>query len=400
MSVAKKIVEAQEKGSFIRKMFEEGIALKKEFGSENVFDFSLGNPDIEPPVELKSHLLRIANEEASGMHGYMPNAGFLQVRQALAQKVNQEQGVNCGPEHLVMSVGAAGGLNALFKAILNPGDEVLVPSPYFVEYGSYIDNHGGIMRLVPSGKDFSLDVPAIVAALNEKTAAVLINSPHNPTGRIYSAESLAELSQALTSHARATGREVLLVGDEPYRDLVYDGAVVPPFLAAHPNSVVVTSYSKSLSLPGERIGYVAINPAAEAALELAGAVAYTTRVLGFVNAPALMQRLVADLVGARVAVEIYAQRRRAFTQVLDAAGLEYSPPEGAFYLFCKVPARKKDGSVSDLEFVNFLKKERILAVPGTGFGATGYIRLAYCVDEKLIRASQAGFIRAVNNWLG
>ena len=398
MSVARAIQEAQEKGSFIRKMFEEGMALKKAFGADKVYDFSIGNPDVEPPAAFSATLARLAVDPTPGTHGYMPNPGFIDVRAKLAVKVNREQGVSCGPEHLIMSVGAAGGLNCVLKAIHNPGDEVVVPRPFFVEYGTYIANHGGKMVLVDSAPDFNLDVGAIAAALNEKTAAVLINSPHNPTGRIYPKETLAALADVLREHGKKCGRKPLLIGDEPYRELVYGGAVVPPLLASYEESLVVTSYSKSLSLPGERIGYIAVNPAMADAAALCGALAFATRTLGYVNAPALMQRVVAELVDERVAVEVYAARRAAFLEVLKAAGVGCIEPEGAFYLFCKVPARGSDGSTDDFAFVAALKEERILAVPGTGFGGPGYFRLAYCVDEAIIRASAAGFARAVAAW--
>jgi aspartate aminotransferase len=400
MPIADAIREAQSKGSWIRKMFEEGALLKQRHGAAKVFDFSIGNPDIEPPRAFHEVLVRLAAEDAAGSHGYMPNAGFPDVRAKLAAKVSAEHGIAVEGKHLTMTVGAAGGLNVVLKSVLNPGDEVVVVKPYFVEYGAYIANHGGKMVLVDAAADFGLDVPALAAALTPRTAAVLINSPHNPTGRVYPAAAISALAAALEAHGRRSGRKPYLIADEPYREIVYDGLSVPPVLSAYAEAIVATSYSKSLSLPGERIGYIAVNPAADAVEELLGALAYSTRVLGYVNAPALMQRAVAELVGARVEVEVYARRRAAFQAVLDAAGIEYSRPEGAFYLFCKVPPKRAGaaGTGDDIEFVQFLKDQLILAVPGTGFGAPGWFRLAYCVDEASIRGSGPGFKAALAAW--
>jgi aspartate aminotransferase len=297
-----------------------------------------------------------------------------------------------------MTAGAAGGLNVVFKAILNPSDEVLVSSPYFVEYGSYISNHGGTLVEVNTLPDFSLDIAAIERALSPLTAAVLINSPHNPTGRVYPADTLAELADVLSRHGRRCGRFPYLVSDEPYRELVYDGVCVPPVLACYPESIIVSSYSKSLSLPGERIGYIAIHPESAGHNELVAALAYTTRTLGFVNAPALMQRAVALLGDARVDVAIYARRRAAFTALLDAAALRYARPEGAFYLFCQVPPGI--GGEDDEAFVETLKRRLVLGVPGSGFGKRGWVRFAYCVDEAKIHSSQTAFQAALADWRG
>lgn len=397
MPISNAIREAQKSGSFIRKMFEEGAALKKQHGADKVFDFSIGNPDVEPPAAFHEALVRLAKEDAPGSHGYMPNPGFPAVREALAKKASADHRVSIGGSNIVMTVGAAGGLNAVLKAILNVGDEVVVSRPYFVEYGAYISNHGGKMVLVDSKSDFDLDVPALAAVLSEKTAAVLINSPHNPTGRVYPESTIAALADALRAHGKKCGRMPYLIADEPYREIVYGGLAVPPVLSAYEEALVVTSYSKSLSLPGERIGYIAIGPRAADAAELAGALAYATRVLGFVNAPALMQRVVAELTEARVDVGIYERRKAAFKAVLDAAGIEYAEPEGAFYLFCKVPARAS-GAGDDAAFVSCLKDHLILGVPGSGFGAPGWFRLAYCVDEAIIRASGPAFQAAAAAW--
>jgi aspartate aminotransferase len=385
----------------IRKMFEEGNRLKKEHGADKVFDFSLGNPDIEPPPAFHRVFLRMAKEDRKGSHGYMPNAGYPEAREALAVKASREQGVELDGSRIVMTVGAAGGLNIVFKAILDPGDEVIVPRPYFMEYRSYTANHGGVLVEVDTAEDFSLDLGAVRAALSPKTKAVLINSPHNPTGRVYPARDIEALGKLLAEQGEA-GRRPYLISDEPYREISYDGITVPPVLSVYDDSIVVSSYSKSLSLPGERIGYAAVGPKAADGEELVNALIYANRILGYVNAPALMQRIVAELTFAKVDVDIYARRRAAFTAILDRVGISYAKPEGAFYLFCKVPPRKAappaGGGEEDQAFAELLKQHLILAVPGSGFGKPGWLRLAYCVDEKIIKASGPAFNRALESW--
>jgi aspartate aminotransferase len=404
MPIANAIKEALGSQSMIRKMFEEGTRLKKEYGADKVFDFSLGNPDIEPPPAFHRVFLKLAKEDRKGSHGYMPNAGYPEVREALAQKASREQGVDLDGSHIVMAVGAAGGLNVVFKSILNPGDEVVVSRPYFMEYRSYVGNHGGKLVEVDALPDFSLDLPAIKAKLSPKTAALLINSPHNPTGRVYPATDIEALAKILTEHGKASGRKPYLVSDEPYREIVYDNIPVPPVLAAYDDSIVVSSYSKSLSLPGERIGYIAVGPNAGTEgsdkQDLLNALIYATRILGYVNAPALMQRIVAELSFAKVDVEIYARRRAALTRIFDEAGIEYARPEGAFYLFAKVPPRKTapGAAPDDGAFSDHLKQQFVLAVPGAGFGKPGWLRFAYCVDEKIIKASAIAFKKAMETW--
>jgi aspartate aminotransferase len=378
----------------IRKMFEEGNRLKKEHGPDKVFDFSIGNPDVEPPPAYHRVFMRLAKEDAPGSHGYMPNPGFPDVREKLAKKASREHGVALTGSHIIMAVGAAGGLNTVFKTILNPGDEVIVPRPYFMEYRSYTGNHGAALKEIDSLPDFSPDLDAIAGALSEKTAAVLINSPHNPTGRVYSAETIAALARILEDHGKKTGRWPYLVADEPYREIAYIKTGVPPILSAYSESIVVTSYSKSLSLPGERIGYIAVNPGIRDVDDVLNGLIYATRILGYVNAPALMQRIVAELTEETVDVGIYARRRDAFKQVLDTAGISYVEPEGAFYLFCKVPGTEN----RDQAFIEHLKKYLILGVPGSGVGTPGWVRCAFCVDEKVIRASGEAFKKAMESW--
>ncbi|MDR2952483.1 MAG: pyridoxal phosphate-dependent aminotransferase, partial [Treponema sp.] len=342
MAIAKEIKNSLASSSMIRKMFEEGSLLKKKHGEDKVFDFSLGNPDIEPPAAFHEVFLRLAQEDQKGSHGYMPNAGYPFVREALAEKIGKEQNVKIDGSHVIMSVGAAGGLNTVFKTICNPGDEIVVTRPYFMEYRTYAANCQAKLIEADALADFNLDITAVKAALSEKTAAFLINSPNNPTGKVYPESALSALASALLEHGKKTGRLPYLVADEPYREIAY-GISVPPVLSAYGESIVVSSYSKSLSLPGERIGYIAVSPAVSGKEDLINGLVYATRVLGYVNAPALMQRIVASLTSARVDVSIYAKRRDAFTAVMDEAGIEYAVPEGAFYLFCKVP-RSKNGA--------------------------------------------------------
>jgi aspartate aminotransferase len=376
-------------------MFEEGNELKKKYSP--VFDFSIGNPDLEPPGAFHRVFTQLAQEDLRGSHGYMPNAGFPEVREALAKKASRDHHCTVPPSHIIMAVGAAGGLNVVFKSILNPGDEVIVPTPYFMEYRAYAANHGGRLIEVPSGPGFNLNMGAIEGALSERTAAVLINSPHNPTGRIYSEKEITALADPLRRHGKKSGRYPYLVADEPYREIVYGGTAVPPVLSAYEESIAVTSYSKSLSLPGERIGYIALGPGAGSPDDTLGALIYATRVLGFVNAPALMQRIVARLTEERVAVEVYARRRDAFKEVLNSAGIDYVEPEGAFYIFAKVPGKEP---ADDRAFSDCLKRRLILGVGGSSFMAPGWIRFAYCVDEDLIRSSAPAFKAAMEEWTG
>jgi aspartate aminotransferase len=408
VAVAENIKNALTSSSLIRKMFEEGILLKKQHGDDNVFDFSLGNPDLQPPAAFHEVFVKLAQEDEIGSHGYMPNAGYTHVREALAKKVCKEQNVNIDGSHIVMAVGAAGGLNTVFKTICNPGDEIIVTRPYFMEYRAYSNNHGAKLVEVDALEDFNLDINAIKTALNEKTAAVLINSPNNPTGKVYCASVLSDLSSLLTEHGKKTGRFPYLVSDEPYREIAYN-IDVPPVLSCYKESIVVSSYSKNLSLPGERIGFIAAGPDVSGKDDLLNGLIYATRILGFVNAPALMQRIVGSLTEAKVDVSIYERRRDSFMKILNNAKIEYSTPEGAFYLFCKVPKSKtsrqeasdtlSDDKVSDdRAFVEHLKKHLILGVPGSGFGKAGWLRFAYCVDEKIINASQNAFKTAMENW--
>ena len=388
MTVAQKMSMFAEQSSWIRKMFEEGAKMKAEFGADNVFDFSLGNPDVPPPAKFNEVLQELAAKENPGAHAYMPNGGYPYVREALAHKLSEEQGVHIDQGDVLMTCGAAGGLNVMFKALLDPGDEVIMLAPFFVEYKFYVDNHGGVSKVVATDEEFNLDFEAIEEAITEKTKVVLINSPNNPTGQVYSAEDINRLGQILDSAGDRLCTTIYLVSDEPYRKIVYDGFEVPSIMQATKNSIVISSYSKDLSLPGERIGYLAVHPDIKDKSLLIDAMTLANRILGFVNAPALMQRVVEQLQEETVDVSIYARRREMFCSILDAAGFEYVKPKGAFYMFPKAP-------IDDVEFCTLLQQEKILAVPGRGFGAPGYLRLAFCVDDKVIESSADAFKAAM-----
>ena len=385
MAISRKVKGSLNGASWVRRMFEVGDELKKIHGEENVYDFSIGNPDLEPPPSLKKALKELADHPITGMHRYMPNNGYSETRRAIAEYIKEESGLPFTENHVVMTVGAAGGLNVTFKALLDEGDEVIVPSPYFMEFKFYIDNNGGEIRLVETNEDFSLNLEEIEKAIGEKTKAILINSPNNPTGVVYSQDSLEKLGALLKRKSREVGRTIYLVSDEAYRRIVYDGVKLPNFFQFHPHTIRVTSHSKDLSLPGERIGYVAVSPLCEEADELISALIFANRILGFVNAPALMQRLVAPLQRNSVHVQDYEEKRDLFYNALTSFGYQVVKPQGAFYLFPKALID------DDLAFVQELQAKRILTVPGRGFGKPGYFRIAYAVDRKKIEAALPGF---------
>ncbi len=390
MSISVKIKGYMERASWIRKMFEQGLELKKKYGSDKVFDFSLGNPNLEPPEEVRKAILEVMSDERPGKHAYMPNAGLRETREAVAASLSQDHGMTLSWEQVIMTVGAGGALNVALKTILDPGDEVLVLSPYFVEYLFYVDNSNGVGNIVATNEDFSLNISAIEGAITRKTKAIIINSPNNPSGRIYEETSLKKLGQLFENVNKK--QTIYLLSDEPYSKLVYDGATVPSIFQAYSNSLIVTSYSKDLSLPGERIGYVAVNPRIENWRQVADGLTFCNRILGFVNAPALMQRILPKLRGIHVDPYEYQKKRDSLCGGLADAGYSFTRPEGAFYLFPKSPIP------DDVLFVNTLLKENILAVPGMGFGTPGYFRLAYCVDDKVIDGSLEGFRRAIQKF--
>ncbi|HOJ15159.1 MAG TPA: pyridoxal phosphate-dependent aminotransferase [Deltaproteobacteria bacterium] len=380
MPVAARMLDFMAKASWIRKMFEEGARLKSIHGADKVYDFSLGNPDVPPPPRVIESMSALARES---FHGYMPNAGYPEVRNVLAAHLGGIYGVALTGEEIVMTCGAGGAMNVVLKALLDPGDEVIALAPYFVEYGFYADNHGGRLVTVPCRDDFLPDIRAIERAIGPSTKAIIVNSPNNPTGRVYPESVIEDLARLVRSYPH-----VAVISDEPYRAIVYDAREVPSILAYIPNSIVVSSASKELSLAGERIGYIAVNPSMDRKDDLVAAMILANRILGFVNAPALMQRVIAACVRERVDTGIYERRRNTMTSVMDDTGLTYAPPEGAFYLFVRSPLS------DEVAFCNLLLEERVLAVPGRGFGWPGWVRFAYCVNETVILNAHDGILRA------
>ena len=382
------------KSSFIRKMFEKGIELKKLYGEDAVCDFSLGNPDVPPPEAARAVLHRIADEAIKPLGlGYCPNAGIPACREAIAAHLAQQQGLPLAGKDVVITVGAASALVCFFRATLDPGDEIIVPSPYFVEYGNYCGHFGGVLKPVPTHEDFTLDIPAIAAAVTPRTRAILVNSPNNPTGAIYTRaelEALAALVEKVNAGRGASARPLFILSDEPYRAFAYGGAEVPAMLPLSPFVLVLGSFSKTLSMAGERIGYIAVNPALSQADNgaLLTTLTLVNRTLGYVNAPVIGQRLAAAICGTTVDLAIYTRRHDLMAKVLTDAGIEFVMPRGAFYFFPRAPGG------DDQRFVDALLAEKILAVPGSGFGRAGHVRLSCAVDEKIIARSAEGFKRA------
>lgn len=368
--------------SMIRKMFEEGEKLAKIYGADNVFDFSIGNPYKEPPKSVKETIKELVDE--TGIHRYMANAGFPEVRERVAKHVSRNLDFSLDWKHIVMASGAAGGLNVVFKSILNEDEEVIVFAPYFVEYGFYAKNHGGNLKVVDTtNSDFMPTREGLRAALNEKTKAVLINSPNNPSGALYNREVLEGLAAELKEWKEKTGKTVFLISDEPYAEIVFDGHEVPNILGIYNDSIIVTSFSKSLGLAGQRIGYIAVNPKIENIDLLMDIMTFATRTLGFVSASALWQKAVAKCIDEIVDVEDYKEKRDILYNHLTSLGFEIRKPEGTFYLFPKSP-------ISDKEFTALALKHNILVVPGSGFGSPGYFRISYCVPtEKIMKSLDA-----------
>lgn len=396
-TVTNYFVEAAQKGGFIRKMFEKGLELKALYGEDAVCDFSLGNPDVPPPEVARDILHKIADEAIRPLGlGYCPNAGIPAVRESIAQYLSNQQELELKAKDVVMTVGAASALVDFFRATVEPGDEIIVPSPYFVEYGNYCGHFGGVLKPVETNEDFSLNIEAIEEAITSKTRAIIVNSPNNPTGAIYSENELRALAALIDKinleREKVTGaRALFLLSDEPYRVFAYDGVEVPPVLPMTKYAIVLGSFSKTLSMAGERVGYIAINPklSEEDGGTLLTTLILVNRTLGYVNAPVIGQKLAAAICNETVDLEIYARRRALMAKVLTDAGVEFIMPKGAFYFFPKAPGG------DDTKFIDALLKERILAVPGRGFGRAGYIRLSCSVDEKIIARSAEGFKRAV-----
>jgi len=388
MAISRKVHDYMERASWIRKMFEEGIRLKQKFGEENVFDLSLGNPVAEPPGEVVEAMVAAAKDETPGRHRYMPNAGLESTRQAVAEALTQECKVSLSANDIVMVCGAAGGLNITLKTLLDPGDEVIVFAPYFVEYLFYTDNHGGKAVAVKTRDDFLIDLESFRSAVTSKTKAVIINSPNNPTGVVYRREDLEALAGALREMSNRIGRTIYLISDDPYKKIVFDGVETPNILELYEHSIYITSHSKDLAVPGERIGYVAVHPGAEDAAGVMAGLIFCNRVLGFVNAPALFQRVVERVQHVAVDVEPYRRRRDMLYKELIAMGYEVVKPQGAFYFFPKSPIE------DEVEFARILASKKVLVVPGRGFGTPGYFRISTCFPDRVIEGALPGFAEA------
>lgn len=378
--IAERMVGLVNNNSVIREMFEEGKRLAGIYGAENVFDFSLGNPSVPAPEELNRAVKDILDEEPSiFVHGYMSNAGYEDVRATIADSINRRFGTSFNQSNIIMTVGAAGGMNVIFKTILNPGDEVLTFSPYFVEYNSYVSNYDGkLVAIDPDTETFQANIEDLERKITPKTKALIINNPNNPTGVVYSEETIKKVAAILDAKQKEYGTEIFIVSDEPYRELAYDGVEVPYITKYYNNTIVGYSFSKSLSLPGERIGYLVIPDEVDDAEQMKTAAAIATRVLGFVNAPSLMQRAVARCIDAKCDVDSYNRNREALYNGLVNLGFECIKPQGAFYLFVKSPVP------DEKEFCNVAKKHNVLLVPGSSFKCAGYVRIAYCVSYDTI----------------
>ena len=393
MPISQYVSRSMEEGGWIRRMFEVGIALKAQYGAENVFDLSLGNPVMEPPPEFHAELRRLAMAPEPGMHRYMPNAGYPETRQAVADGLSTETGLPFGAGDIVMTCGAAGAANVVLRAILNPGDEVIILAPFFGEYVYYIRNHNGAPVIVPTNAEFGLDLDAIGAAITERTRAIILNSPNNPSGVVYPAADIAALADLLAQAERRHGSEIFIISDEPYRRIIYDGLTYPPVFPHYARAIVVNSHAKDLGLPGERIGHIAVHPDYAGKAELVDGLVFCNRVLGFVNAPALMQRVVRAVQDASVDVGEYQRKRDFLYGRLTGMGYRIVKPQGAFYLFPQSPL------ADDEAFVAALQEYNVLVVPGKGFGAPGHFRISYCLEDWALEGAMDGFARAAEQYL-
>ena len=384
--ISAKMIRMTEGGSAIRAMFEEGARMAARFGQENVYDFSLGNPNIPAPEKVREEIVRIASEtDPMELHGYMSNAGYPEVRAKVAASLNSRFGTDFTGDNILMTVGAAGGLNVILKTLLNPGDEVLVFAPYFLEYGNYVSNFDGVLKAIPANIEgnFQPDPEALRAAITPKTKALLLNNPNNPTGVIYTEQTVRAIAAVLEEKQAELGTPIYLISDEPYRELAYDGKEVPYLTNYYRNTLVGYSWSKSLSLPGERIGYVVVPSACDDARLIFDAAVIANRILGFVNAPSLQQRVVAECLDEQTDVAAYDRNRRTLYEGLTEAGFTCVYPDGAFYMWVKTPG-------DDREFSERAKKYNILVVPGTSFACPGYVRVAYCVSyDRIVRSLPA-----------
>ena len=385
--ISDKMKNLVDNNSVIREMFEEGKRLKKIYGDDKVFDFSLGNPNVPAPEEVKQAIVDvIENEESTMVHGYMSNSGFEDVRDAIAESINQKFETNFEGKNIIMTAGAACGLNCILKSIINPEDEVIVFAPYFSEYNNYIKNYDGVIRVVsPNVETFEPNVEELKGLINIKTKAVIVNTPNNPTGVIYSEQLIKELASVLNEKSKQIGHSVFLISDEPYRELVYDGTEVPYITKYYKDTFVVYSYSKSLSLPGERIGYVVVPDELYESQKMIEAIIISNRISGIVNAPSLIQRVVPHCLKAKVNIEAYRKNRDLLYSIVTECGFETVKPEGAFYLWVKTP-------IDDKEFCKIAKKFNLLFVPGSSFACSGFVRIAYCVSYDMIEKSKDAFM--------
>ncbi len=385
--ISEKMKKLTKNNSVIREMFEEGKRLEKIHGKENVFDFSLGNPNVPAPKEVKEAIIKILEtEDTNFLHGYMSNSGYEDVREAIANNINTKQSTKFNYKNIIMTVGAASGLNIVLKSILNPKDEVIVFAPYFSEYNNYIENYDGIVEKVnPNLKDFMPNLEEFEKKINKKTKAVLINTPNNPTGVVYSEEIIIKLTNIMKKKEKKYNHEIYLISDEPYREIVYDEIKVPYVTKYYNNTIIVYSYSKSLSLPGERIGYVLIPNELKESEEMIEALTISNRIIGSVNAPSLIQRVIPYCLNSSVDIESYNRNRNLLYKIITENKLKCIKPQGAFYLFVKSPIE------DDKEFCNIAKKYNLLFVPASSFGCSGYVRIAYCVSYEMIKKSEQAF---------
>ena len=393
MPISEYVSRSMEEGGWIRRMFEVGIALKAQYGDDQVFDLSLGNPIMEPPAEFHDELRRVAAAPMPGMHRYMPNAGYPETRQAVADTLSAETGLAFGAGDIIMTCGAAGAANVTLRAILNPGDEVIILSPFFGEYVYYIQNHQGTPIIVPTDAEFALDLDAIDAAVTPRTRAVILNSPNNPSGVVYPETAIRGLADLLNRAGERYGSEIFIISDEPYRRIIYDGLVYPQVFPHYARTIVVNSHAKDLGLPGERIGHIAVHPDYSGKAELLDGMVFCNRALGFVNAPALMQRVVRAVQNASVDVGEYQRKRDFLYAELTGMGYSVVKPQGAFYLFPQSPLP------DDEAFVAALQEYNVLVVPGKGFGTPGHFRISYCLEDRVLEGAMAGFAAAAERYL-
>jgi len=385
MPISKRIADNINRSSWIRKMFETGILLKKQYGAENVYDFSLGNPDLPSPSQFDNILLKEAGKSGSFVHGYMPNAGYPETRTAIAEMLSRDSGLHFTDQNIVMTCGAAGAINVFLKSVLDPGDEVVVIAPYFVEYDFYIENHRGVKIVSDTNDELLPDIADLDKKIGVKTKVVVINSPNNPSGRVYSERLLKQIGDLLQEKSRRYGQPIYLLADEPYKKIIYDESVYHSPLKYYRNTILATSFSKDLSLAGERIGFLAVSPLIEDSKDIINAATFCNRILGFINANALMQRVVKQVLDAGVDVGVYQQRRDLLYEALVEIGYDIIKPEGTFYMFPRSPIP------DDVAFVNVLQDKLILTTPGIGFHRPGHFRIAFCVSEDVIGRALKGF---------